>query len=336
MDKKVVITGGAGFIGSQLGFFLKERGYNNVVLLDNMYHGYVDNLMMHGELFPNIVFEDIRSENLGKHFEGADAVFHFAGMSSLPECMDNPVFATDVNVNGTINVLEQARLHGVKKVVFSSTSAIYENTTQFPTHETDNSEPNLLYCVSKKQAEMACHSFIENYGMNVIIMRYYNVYGPHMDFKRPSPPFVSYVVRELLNGRQPLLFSKGEASRDYVFVDDVNEMHYRILQNDSLKSGTTFNAGSGQAYTVPFLYDILKKHIGTDIEPEYGDPKKFWSKYPNLSKGTFPIHSSIVEKEVHKNTLADISNAKNLLDWEPQIDIQTGLKRCVDFVRQMK
>src|SRR3989338_1366447 len=331
--KKIVITGGAGFIGSQLGFRLTEMGHD-VLLLDNMYHGYLDNLYYNNRFFDKIAFADIRDPDLGKYFKGVDAVFHFAGISALPECMEKPRLAIDINVSGTANVLESARKQGVKKVIFSSTSAIYENTNTFPTPENDETEPNQLYCVTKKQAEMLCRSFSKNYGLNILITRYYNVYGPHMDFKRRSPPFVSYIVRELLLKRKPVLYNDGPATRDYINVDDVNDLHIKLLEADNIPSCTAFNVGSGKGYTVREIYAQVKELLQTDIEPQFEDSTKFWDRYSSLFEGHYPLQRSSISKEVNKNTLAAIGNAFSLLQWKPKVEMYEGLQNCINFVRE--
>src|SRR5438105_2445018 len=133
---KIVITGGAGFIGSQLGKSFVDEGHE-VILLDNMSYGYLDNLFVDGKTFGKFVGLDIRSPELPRHFEGVDTVFHFAGISALPVCQEKPHYAVDVNVGGTCNVLESARLAGVRRVVFASTGAIYESNTKFPQSESD-------------------------------------------------------------------------------------------------------------------------------------------------------------------------------------------------------
>ena len=196
---KILITGGAGFVGSQLGYILHKKGHD-IVLLDNMLYGRLDNLVVNNEFFGEFIGMDIRSKELFNVMRNVDYVFHFAGIAPLPDCQTNPYQAIDINVAGTANVLEAARFNGVKKVIFSSTSAIYENNKSFPTSEQDDTLPYLIYSTSKKQAEMLCYSFFKTYGLNVIALRFFNVYGPHQDMKRKHPPFIGYIIKELLWG----------------------------------------------------------------------------------------------------------------------------------------
>lgn len=180
--KKVLITGGAGFIGSQLGYALLKQGYE-VTLLDNMMFGHLDNLVIEGKLFGNFVCKDIRDDDLAKYFQGVDTVFHLAGVAALPVCQSKPQFAYDVNVSGTGNVLEYARQAGVRRVVFSSTSAVYELTKNDIQAEDEQPTPNLVYSMTKHAAEELCKSYSQNYGVDIIVTRFFNVYGPHQDFK---------------------------------------------------------------------------------------------------------------------------------------------------------
>ncbi len=204
----ILITGGAGFIGSQLGWKLLQDGHR-VMLIDNMTFGNYDNLIKDGKKFPNFIKDDIRNKSIKKYFKDVDFVFHLAGISSLPVCQEFPSYAIDVNVAGTANVLEIARRANVQRVIFSSTSAVYENNVNFPSSEDQQVSPDLVYAVSKLQAETLCRSYIQNYGLEIAITRYYNVYGPHQDFKRKSPPMTGYIIKELMNNRRPRLYLMG-------------------------------------------------------------------------------------------------------------------------------
>ena len=187
---KIVITGGAGFVGSQVGYYFHKLGHD-VYLLDNMSYGKKDNLYVNGSTFGHFTKFDIRDSTLLSFFQNTDVVFHFAGIAPLPDCQINPTTAYDNNVVGTLNVLEACRKAGVPKVIFSSTSAVYENCTIFPlTEDQIDKEPNLVYSMSKRSCEWICHSYVENYDMDITILRFFNVYGPHQDFKRKHPPLM--------------------------------------------------------------------------------------------------------------------------------------------------
>lgn len=330
--RKIIITGAAGFIGSQLAYDLHQQG-NQVVLMDDMSFGYEDNLIIDGDTFGEFHQVDIRKPETEKLYVGVDTVFHFAGISALPVNQENPYYSIDVNVAGTANVLEMARRNNVRRVVFASTSAIYENNETFPNKEDDAVSPYLIYSNSKLQAELLCKSYYKTYGLEVVIIRYFNVYGPHQDFKRVSPPFTSYVIRELLHERQPVLHSSGDQKRDYVFVDDINRLN-KICMDHPNAPGQTFNAASGKNYSVKEIYNLLASSLSSDIVPTYREASKFWEKYPKLFNGHYPLPLNILEKEVNKFTLGSPEKAKNILGWETLINIENGIKITAEYAKK--
>ena len=334
---KILITGGAGFIGSQLGHYLMEKKHH-VVLLDKLSFGYVENLksQYNKNSKPNFIQMDVRDPKIGKHLENIDVLFHFAGVSSLPECQSNPGETYAVNVAGTANILEAARLHNIKRVVFSSSSAVYENAISFPIPETTISCPSLIYSLSKKHAEEVCHSYQKLYGMDIVILRFFNVYGPHMDFKRPNPPLISYIIKCLMEHKNPILHSDGKQARDMIYVDDVLKLCEIVLAHENAKN-QTFNVGFGKAYAIKEMYKHIAAAFGsTDIKPLYRTAKLLWDKYPEIFKGYYPFQAKFLQKEVNKYTLASIEKAKSLLGWNPQISLEEGIRKTVAFAIKNK
>ncbi|MDD3370314.1 MAG: NAD-dependent epimerase/dehydratase family protein [Alphaproteobacteria bacterium] len=333
MGRKIVITGAAGFIGSQLAWELHSKG-NEVVLIDDLSFGYESNLLVDNKPFGRFVKKDVREPDLHEEFKGADCVFHLAAISALPVNQSEPARAISINVAGTANVLEAARREGVRRVVFAGTSAIYENNAKFPCHEDDPVSPRLTYSLSKWQAEKLCESFSKIYGMEIAVTRYYNVYGPHQDIRRKSPPFVGYVVRELLNNRAPVLHSNGEQRRDYVFLRDVNRINIACMTEDSAK-GEVFNVASGKAYSVNEMYDCIAKIVGTNIKPVFVPAARFWDQYPDLFQGNNPMDPHILEKEVEKFTLGATEKAERLLGWKAETPLEDGLRETVEYTRRL-
>lgn len=329
--KKIVITGAAGFIGSRLAFSLAKEGYE-LVLIDNFSHGHIQNLIEDGQLAPGVIVDDVRNPSIKKYFSDADTVFHLAAISSLPTCQSDPQTALDVNVGGTGNVLEASRLAGVRRFVFASTSAIYENNTQFPCKETDAVSPTTIYSQTKEFAEKLVNSYHKIYGMQCTITRYYNVYGPNQDMNRTMPPFVSYVIKELLNNRSPVLHSDGSQERDYVYIDDVNEMN-RLCMNHPKASGGTFNVASGKTYSVNDMYALICELIDTDIEATFKESERFWDAFPTLFKGPFPLSRKKIIEEVNKYTLGATDIAKEEIGWEARTSIRDGMTKTIDAAK---
>jgi nucleoside-diphosphate-sugar epimerase len=170
--------------------------------------------------------------------------------------------------------------------------------------------------------------------MEIAIVRYYNVYGPHQDFKRTSPPLTSYIVRELLHDRVPILHASGHQERDYVYVDDVNRLNMLCMTHPNAP-GQVFNAASGKGVSVRQIYHLLAKALGkSHIEPAFREAGKFWDKYPGLFEGTYPLPISIIEKEVNKFTFGSAELAHTLLGWQPQVSLEEGMQRTAEYAQK--
>jgi UDP-glucose 4-epimerase len=330
--RKIIITGGAGFVGSQLGWKFTKDGHD-VHLLDNLSYGYLENILQNGKPFCSFHQKDIRDTDLAKIFKGADTVFHLAAISALPVCQSQPAEAISINTAGTANVLECARLANVRRVIFASTSAIYENNTHYPCREDDDVSPTLIYSVSKHQGELLTRGFAKNYGMEIVTTRYYNVYGPQMDIHRKSPPFVAYLIRELLAGRQPILHSNGEQRRDYVYVGDVNLLNTLCMDHPAAV-GQTYNVASGQTYSVNEIYAEVAKQLGSSIKPVFRESTKFWDKYPELFAGTRPLSAKKLDSEVNKFTLGSTFKAEHEIGWVASTTLADGIAATIAQAKQ--
>lgn len=307
---RCVVTGSEGFIGSSLTRYLQKRGHE-VLGFDSD--------------------RDIRYAALEPLVRGADVVFHMAAMSSLPECQEDPLLAFAVNVGGTARVLEACRAARVRRVVFSSTSAVYENTQSNGTgfRETDPVDPDLVYAQTKLAAERLCVSYVLNYGMRVDVLRYFNVYGPGQNLVRRSPPFTAYVARELLAGKTPMLFSDGVSERDYVYVDDVCEANLLCAAQGQAKLGSVYNVASGTGYSTNELYDIVAAAVGSDVRPEFRVPELFWQQYPALRD----MRQERIVREVNKRSVGCAARTYAELGWRPKVSVVDGVRNLVESMR---
>lgn len=328
---KILITGGAGFIGSNLGAYLLSKGLD-VLLLDNLTFGHRENLVLaDGTPWPSSRFiqMDIRDAQLQQVIKGVDILYHFAAISSLPECQNNPQEAYSINVGGTASVLEAARHHNVKRIIFSSTAGVYENEQTFPTPEDIPIHPSLIYSLTKKHAEELCRSYQLLYGMDIVTLRFFNVYGPHMDSKRPNPPVISYMLKCLQDKRRPILHSDGNQKRDMIYIDDVVRLCELVLTNKKAKN-QTFNVGSGKVYSIQDMYQKISALLKCEkISPKFLPAHSLWNTYPSLFEGSSPFQVKYLEKEVNKYTEASIAKAKRILGWKPEITIDDGLQKTV-------
>lgn len=329
---KILVTGAAGFIGSQLAYALWKQG-EGVVLLDDFSYGKEDNLTFPEHDFRDeILREDICDTKMLFALcekERFDYVYHIAAITPLPDCQIDPGRALTVNVAGTANVLEAVRRFGAQKVIFASTSAVYENCTTFPTREAEAVPPHLIYSGGKYAAEQLCKSFADVYGMNVTVLRFANVYGPHIDCLRKQPPVAGYLIRELFNGRSPVLHDSGEQRRDFIYVDDLIDLALRVREGEGFDC---INASSSTTHSINEMCSIIAHVMGReDLRPDYVDSSNYWKRYPALYEGAYPIHEEILKAEVVKHTCCDNARAKERYGWSPKVSFEEGLRRTVEF-----
>jgi UDP-glucose 4-epimerase len=301
---KVMITGVAGFIGSNLADFLISRNYE-VIGFDNLSYG-VKEQIPEGVDFHCV---DVRSKDIYTLFTGVDAVFHLAAKNCISDCQDNPVETADINITGTVNIFEAARQAGVRKVIYAESSAIYEGASIFPTSET-KTNPHSFYAVSKASTTYFAEAYRRYYGQNTTALRYFNVYGPRQDYRRTIPPVISAFIIAMLQGQRPVIHGNGSKKRDFVYVDDVNEFH-RIILKDNRTNNETYNLGYEKNYSVLDIYHELESILNTGLEPIFKDD---------------------LPGEAQEN-LADISKAKEL-GWEPKTELRQGLLYSIEYIQE--
>ncbi len=330
---KILITGAAGFIGSQLAYkFIKEG--HKLILVDNMSYGHEDNLKFDDVDLNEVLFKyDIRDrEKMEEIFnifdDHFDYVYNIAGIAPLPDCQSNPCEAVDVNVNGFVNILELSRIYGVKTVIQASTNAMYENCTSFPTYEYDFPLPKLIYPNTKYCAERFAQSYCDTYGMNVCCVRFANVYGPHVDCLRKQPPFVGYLIRELYYDRTPVFHSDGKQARDYIYVDDLTDLLEKV---QDCKGFDAVNCSSNKSYSVRQIYDVAQTIMKKFIHAEYVDSSNYWKKYPQLYEGAYSIKPEVLDHEVNKFSLCDNTHGLARYNWQPKVDIEEGMRNMIEY-----
>ncbi len=327
---KTMITGAAGFIGSQLAYRLWKDG-NELILIDNFSYGKMDNLEFSEHNFKDeIIRMDIRDkEGIAKLLSKGDVeyIYNIAGIAPLPDCQTNPQEAIDVNTIGFVNLLENARKYGVKKVIQASTNAMYENEREFPTKENKFELPTLIYPNTKYCAERFAQSYCDTYDMSVTCLRFANVYGPHIDCLRKQPPFVAYMIRELFYDRIPIFHSDGNQRRDYIYVDDLIDLAIKVQNR---KGFDCVNVSSNFNYSVNELYQKACEIMNKDIKPQYADDSHYWEKYPELFTGAYSIKEQVLEHEIKKYTLCDNSYAKTVYNWSPKVSIDEGLRIVIE------
>jgi len=329
---KILVTGAAGFIGSQLAHRLWQDK-NEVVFLDNFSYGSEDNLIFDDVDFRETILRmDVRdTEGLYRLYEQEkfDYVYHIAAISPLPDCQLNPAEAVANNVMGTVNVLEAGRRYGVKKVIFASTSAVYENNTDFPSVEENVVPPSLIYPNTKYTAERYCQAYVDVYGMNVTCLRFTNVFGPHIDCLRKQPPVLGYLIREYFFDRAPVLHSTGEQRRDFVYVEDLIDLAIKVQEGGGYD---VVNVSTNTTHSINEMAEIAARCMGkAHLKPQYVSSDNYWKKYPELYEGAYTISEEALDREVVKFTQLSNEHAKQKYGWEPKVGFEEGIQKTIEF-----
>jgi len=325
---RIIITGVAGFIGSALAEYLLRCDYE-IIGIDNFICGYQDNI---SELIKNtqkftFYNKSICDAEIEKIIEKGDIIIHLAAISSLASNQADPYFSYNNNVAGTISLLDISRKVGIKHFIFASTSAIYENSKNYPLLENDNSTPNLIYSLGKKHCEDLIKSYHEIYGLDYTIMRFFNVFGKNQDANRANPALIPYIITTFLKNESPLLHSDGTQKRDYVYVDDVNDLINRVLVNDPIND--IINVSSGNIISVKEIVDIIKREMFVEIEPIYRDPALLWENAKKLWEGEMPFSKERMIEEVEKYTIGDSTKAYKFYGWKSTTDMEAGIKKMI-------
>ena len=308
LTSKVLVTGGAGFIGSNLAEELIRQGAK-VTILDNLITGFHQNLEEIRGDFEFIEGDLNEDEKLRKALEGVEIVFHQAALPSVPRSVDNPKETHDACVNGTFNVLLKSKEAGVRRVVYAASSSAYGNQETLPKLETMRPEPLSPYAAAKLMGEYYCQVFTSVYGLETLCLRYFNVFGPRQNPSSHYSGVISRFVDSLMGGKTPVIYGDGETSRDFTYVANIVNANINAAQTTQ-GIGEVANVANGDRITLKQLLEVLKKITGkmdatADFQPErQGDVK----------------HSQ-----------ADITRAKEWLKYEKLVDLEEGLQKTIDW-----
>jgi UDP-glucose 4-epimerase len=301
---KTLVTGGAGFIGSNLVRALLDRG-DDVRVLDNFSTGRRTNLT---GLEVELVEGELRSyERVHAAVRGSELVFHLGALGSVPRSVQDPLTTNAVNVEGTLNVLLAARDEGVRRVVFASSSSVYGNAPDLPLRETMPPDPISPYGVAKLAAERYCVSFSRVYDFETVVLRYFNVFGPRQDPASQYAAVVPLFITAVRLGEPVLIFDDGEQSRDFTYVDNVVTANLRAAEAEGA-NGRVFNVSAGTPTTVNELAESIARLLDEPLEKTYLPPRQ----------GDL------------RNSWADPAEAREVLGWEPHVELEEGLRRTAE------
>jgi nucleoside-diphosphate-sugar epimerase len=311
---KVLVTGGAGFIGSNLTEELLKRGHL-VRVLDDFSTGKKENLIFekkHPSL--EVIEGDLRDlDTCQKAVRGVDYVFHQGALPSVQRSVEDPETSNAVNVGGTLNILLAARDGGVKRVIYAASSSVYGDTPTLPKHEEMPANPLSPYALQKYVGEKYCRLFYQLYGLETISLRYFNIFGPKQDPNSLYSAVIPKFIDALLQGRSPVIFGDGEQSRDFTYIENVVHANLLAMSAEHLH-GEAINIACGKRISLNQLLNVLKEILGSKLSPVYEESRK---------------------GDV-KHSLADIRRAKEMIKYEPKVGIDIGLKKTVEFFSGVK
>ena len=305
---KLVVTGGAGFIGSALVRTLLQHG--SVAVIDNLLTGNEANLK---EVRGQIEFHNVDITNaaaLGPLMRGVDTVFHLAAIPSVPRSIDDPVPSHEVNIDGTFNVLRAAAGEKVRRVVYAASSSAYGDSEILPKTESMTPRPKSPYAVQKLVGEQYLAVFHSCFGLEGVALRFFNVYGPRQDPTSTYSGVLSLFMKHLLARTNPTIFGDGEQSRDFTYVEDVAELCWKASQATGV-AGNMYNAGNGNQYTLNHIWKVMQQMEGVDLPAQYGPPRA---------------------GDV-RHSKADTTAAVRDLGHAPRISIEEGLRRTLEWYR---
>ena len=307
-SSKVLVTGGAGFIGSHLVKKLVELDYK-VIVLDNFSRGSINNLEDVSHKI-KIVEGDIREyKTVLKALKNVDVVFHLAALTDVQESMEKPRLYHEVNSTGTLNLLQASVRNNVKKFIYASSCAVYGEPVRIPIDEEHPLNPLSPYAASKLSAEAYCKAYSNNYGLKVLILRLFNVYGPKQT--RNYAGVISEFIKRIGNSEPPIIFGDGKQARDFIYVEDTVEYLIKTLNYKPENKFEVFNIGTGKSITLNRLAKLILKIMGKNsFTPVYQPPKQGDIRYSQ----------------------ADISKAIKILGYTPKIGLEEGLRKTINAI----
>ena len=297
-NKNILITGGAGFIGSHIANELMEN--NNITIIDNLSTGNIKNLKNQEHENLNFIKGDICNFNLDDLTSDIDYIFHLAAMASVPLSVERPIECNEINLNATVKLLKSATNNDVEKIIFSSSSSVYGENRNMPLKESEPPMPTSPYAASKAGCELYLKSFYESHGLNYTALRYFNIFGPKQDRNSQYAAVIPNFISSLLEGKQAEIYGDGEQTRDFVYVGDAVTANIAACESDY---NGIINVASGKKLSINRLYEIIKDTLCSDLEPKYlperpGDIKHSLADISNMEKINLKIDSDNFESQL--------------------------------------
>ena len=299
-NKEVVVTGGCGFIGSHIVEKLLES--NKVTIIDNLSSGKMENLKNPDHENLTLIEEDLLECDLEEILKGKDYVFHLAAKVSVPGSVEEPLDYNETNIDATVKLLIACKNNNIKKIVFSSSSAVYGENLNMPLKETELPIPCSPYAAQKASIELYLKSFYETYGLNYVALRYFNVFGPRQDENSPYAAVIPKFISAILKGESPVIYGDGEQSRDFIFVNEIAKANISAAESDY---NGIVNVALGKSMTINHLFNIVSDVLESDIPVKYlderpGDIKHSLADISNLEKINFKPEEDKFEEQLRQ------------------------------------
>ncbi len=304
---KFLVTGGAGFIGSHLVERLIKEG-ESVRVLDNFSTGKRSNLQPFGDRVEIVEGDLRRPDDCRQACQGIEIIFHEGAVPSVPVSVEDPLTSHQANIDGTFNLLLAARDAGCRRVVYAASSSAYGDAPELPKRETMLPQPLSPYAVNKLVGEHYCRVFAECYGLETVSLRYFNVFGPRQDPKSQYAAAIPAFVTSIIQGEPPTIYGDGEQTRDFTYIENVVHANLLAARSKGLK-GQVLNVACGQRVSVNAIIREINALLGRDVRPRYVETRA---------------------GDV-KHSLADITLARQMIGYEPQVLFEEGLRRAIDY-----
>ena len=313
-NKTFLITGGAGFIGSNIVTYLMKYNAGKVIVLDNLSNGYLSNIKQFiGQSNFKFIAGDITDFQTCKAaMQGVDYISHQAALGSVPRSIENPIATHLANATGFLNILSAAKESNIKRIVFASSSSVYGDSKELPKREENIGRQLSPYAVSKHTKELYAKVFADVYSLDVIGLRYFNIFGPNQNPSGPYAAAIPLFMEAALKNKSPYINGDGEQSRDFTFVENAVQANIKALFSKKEVKGQIVNIACGGRVTINELFQSIKKASGNNVEPIYREERP---------------------GDV-RDSLADISLAQELIDYNPEFGIEEGLKITTEWFKK--